>query len=150
MNVKIITDRCCDLPLELAHELELEVVPVLVTSGDNEYRDQIDIVPKTVYEGMRNGQIYKTSQITPQIFEERFEKVAKNGHQAIYLGFSSELSSTYQSALIAKKNLMEKYPDFDLEIIDSKAASGGFGLVVYESAMAAKSGATKEELLDIS
>lgn len=150
MNVKIITDSCCDLPLELADELGLNVIPVLVTSGDNEYRDQIDITPKTVYEGMRKGKIYKTSQITPQVFEEHFEEAARIGNPAIYLGFSSELSSTYQSAVIARMNILEKYPDFDLKIIDTKAASGGFGLIVYETAKAAKSGATKEELLDIS
>lgn len=149
MTIKIITDSCCDLPLELAEELGLEIIPVLVTNGDNEFRDQIDIQPKTVYEGMRNGQIYKTAQITPQVFAHHFSRYAENGDQAIYIGFSSELSSTFQSAVMARQYLKESYPDFDLEIIDTKAASGGVGLIVYETAKAAKNGASKENLLKI-
>ena len=149
MTIKIITDSCCDLPLELAEELGLEIIPVLVTNGDNEFRDQIDIQPKTVYEGMRKGEIYKTAQITPQIFLQYFSKYAEKGIQTIYIGFSSELSATFQSASLARLNLKESYPDLDLEIIDTKAASGGFGLIVYEVAKAAKSGASKEELLEI-
>ncbi len=149
MTIKIITDSCCDLSAELVEQLEIEVIPVLVVNGDKEYRDYIDIQPKTVYDGMRKGKIFKTAQITPIIFEEYFKKYAKEQTPAIYLGFSSQLSSTFQSSILAKRSLLEKYPDLDIEVIDTKAASGGLGLIVYEVARAAQNGATKEELLKL-
>lgn len=147
MTVKIITDSCCDLPPELAAELGLEVLPLLVINEESEYRDQLDITPKGVYDGMREGKIYKTSQVPPHVFEESFERIAREGKSAIYLGFSSELSATFQSARMAKNSISEKYPQIDLELIDTKAASGGFGMIVYETAKKANEGASKEEVL---
>lgn len=147
MTVKIITDSCCDLPPELAAELGLEVLPLLVINEESEYRDQLDITPKEVYDGMREGKIYKTAQVPPHVFEESFERIAREGKQAIYLGFSSELSSTFQSARMAKNSIMEKYPEVDIELIDTRAASGGFGMIVYETARKANLGASKDEVL---
>lgn len=149
MTVKIITDSCCDLPPKLADEMGIEVIPLLVINGENEYRDQIDITPKDVYDGMRDGKIYKTAQVPPHSFERSFEKIAKDGSKAIYLGFSSELSATFQSAQMARNSLVERYPGLELELIDTKAASGGLGFIVYEAAKAAREGASMEDILKL-
>lgn len=148
MTVKIITDSCCDLPPELAAELGLEVLSLLVINEEREYRDQLDITPKDVYDGMREGKIYKTAQVPPHVFEESFERIAREGQSAIYLGFSSELSATFQSARMAKNSVLEKYPELDVELIDTKAASGGFGMIVYETAKKANEGASMEKVLE--
>ncbi|TKI12210.1 DegV family protein, partial [Bacillus cereus] len=70
------------------------------------------------------------------------------GNPCIYLAFSSELSGTYQSSVVIKEEVKETYADLDLEIIDTKCASLGQGLVVLEAAKMAKNGASKEDILN--
>ncbi len=149
MTVRIICDSACDLPKEVINEYNLQVLPINVINGNKEYKDQVDIDPNEVYHKMREGEIFKTSQITPIVFEEVFEKMAKEKEDCIYIGFSSGLSATYQSALLAKMAMEDKYDDFSIEIIDSKAASGGYGLIVYEVAKAASKGESKEDLVKL-
>ncbi len=149
MSIKILCDSACDLPGILLEELGIEELPIVVIKGDKEFFDKVNIDPVEVYKGMRDGEVFKTAQITPITFENAFEKHIKNGDEIIYIGFSSGLSATYQSASLAKTILMEKYPNADITVIDSKAASCGYGLVVYEAGTALKNGATKEEIIKI-
>lgn len=149
MTVRIICDSACDLPKQIIEEYNLEVLPINVISGDNVFKDQVNIDPNEVYEGMRKGITYRTSQITPVEFEEVFEEKAKNDEECIYIGFSSGLSATFQSAILSKMAIEEKYDNFSIEVIDSKAASGGYGLIVYEIAKAAHKGMAKEDLISL-
>ncbi len=148
MTVKIISDSGCDLPKEIIDELNIDILPIVVIKGNMEYFDGETIDPKEVYRGMRNGQTYKTAQISPSMFTHTFEKYAKANDQVIYVGFSSGLSGTYQTSMLIKDSIKEEYKDFDLEIIDTKAASGGFGMIVYQAAKMAKEGKPKEEIIE--
>ncbi len=145
--VKIISDSACDLPKEIIEEYNIDILPIVVLKDENEYLDKVSIDPINVYAGMRNEEIYRTAQIPPSTFQEKFEEYAKNGETAIYLAFSSGLSGTYQTSVFVLESVMEKYPEFNLEIVDTKAASMGFGLIVYEAAKLAKEGKSKEEIL---
>lgn len=147
MRTRIITDSASDLSFELTKQLGIDVLPLSVFLGDVEYKDGETIEPKELYDNMRAGKVYKTSQVAPQAFKEKFEECAKSNEPCIYIAFSSELSGTYQSSLIAKKEILEEYPNFDITIIDTKCASGGFGLVVFKAAQMAAAGATKEEIV---
>lgn len=149
MALKILTDSGCDLPEDIIKEYDIYVFPILVIEDNKEYLDGVTIKPKTLYDNMREGKYYKTSQIPPNAFEEKFEEIAKKGESAIYIAFSSGLSATYQSAVLTRDSLKEKYPDLDLTIVDSKAASLGFGLIVYKAAQMAKEGKSKEEILNM-
>ncbi|NLX61327.1 MAG: DegV family protein [Tissierellia bacterium] len=149
MSLKILTDSGCDLPEEIIKEYNIYVFPILVIDDNEEYLDGVTIKPKTLYDNMREGKHYRTSQIPPNAFEKKFEEIAKNGESAIYIAFSSGLSATYQSAVLTRDSLKEKYPDLDLTIVDSKAASLGFGLIVYKAAQMAKEGRSKEEILSM-
>ena len=148
MNVKILSDSACDLPKEILDELNIDICPIVVIKDEDEYFDGETINPKQVYDGMRNGEIYKTAQIPPYIFSEKFTEYAKNNQSVIYIAFSSGLSGTYETSLFVRENVKEEYADFDLDIIDTKAASGGFGLIVYYAAKMAKEGKSKEEILE--
>lgn len=148
MAVRIITDSACDLPKDLLKEYNIDEIPILVYLDDKEYLDGITLKPEELYEGMRNGKVYKTAQIPPSMFKERFIEYAKNNESCIYVAFSSGLSGTYQSALMAREEVLEEYPEFDLDIVDTKCASVGFGLVVYKAGKMAKEGKTKEEILE--
>lgn len=148
MNVKIISDSACDLSEDVISEYGIEILPIVVIKDDKEYLDKISIDPKEVYDGMRNGQVFKTAQIPPSIFIESFKNIAKNNESAIYIAFSSGLSGTYNTAMTVKESIKEQYSELDLDIVDTKAASGGFGLIVLKASQLAKEGKSKNEILD--
>ena len=149
MTVKILTDSGCDLPEDIIKEYDIDVMPIVVIDDDTEYFDNVTIKPKTLYDNMRNGKAYKTSQIPINVFQSKFEEIAKEGKSTIYIAFSSGLSATYQTSVITRDEIKEKYPELDITIVDSKSASLGFGLLVYEAAKMAKEGKSKEEILDM-
>lgn len=130
MSVRIITDSACDLPLDYLADRKITMVPLSVHIDDQTYEDLLTINPKEVYDKMRSGKAPKTSQVSPQRFKELFTGFAKNGIPSIYIAFSSELSGTYQTAMMIASSVQEEYPDFKLAVIDSKCASLGQGLVV--------------------
>ncbi|MGY0373808.1 DegV family protein [Clostridium sp. JNZ J1-5] len=148
MSIRILTDSGCDLPKEIIEKYDIDVLPLTVCLGENEYLDSVTITPKEVYDNMREGKVYKTSQVPPSKFKEVFLNYAENGDTCIYIGFSSGLTGTFQSAIIARDDVLESYPNFDLYMIDTKCASIGFGLVVYKAAIMLSEGKTKEEILE--
>jgi len=147
MSIKILADSACDLPFDFYEENNVTLFPLKVHLDDTEYEDLITIQPNKVYQSIREGKMPKTSQASPLGFEEAFTKMAENNEDGIYIAFSSELSGTYQTAVMMLEQVKEKYPDFDLTIIDTKCASLGVGLIVKEAAKLAKENASKEEIL---
>ena len=89
-----------------------------------------------------------TSQINPSTFEETFRKYVSQGYSLIYIAFSSALSGTHNSACIARDTILEENPEADISVIDSKCASLGLGLLVYNACERLKSGVSKEELVN--
>ncbi|MFZ3198045.1 DegV family protein [Bacillus mycoides] len=149
MGVKIITDSAADLPLELLQAYDIDLIPLRVyDEAETEYLDGVTLKSVTLLQKMREGAVYKTSLPSLETFQEKFVYYAKEGNPCIYLAFSSELSGTYQSSVLIKKEVKETYTDLDLEIIDTKCASLGQGIVVLEAAKMAKEGASKEEILN--
>lgn len=149
MNVQIIADSASDLPLEFFHDNNVILIPLKVHMDHEEFSDLVTIKPKVVYDAMRNGKAPKTSQASPQDFYETFRQLAKDKRQGLYIAFSSELSGTYQTAVMMRDEVKEEFPEFELEIIDSKCASLGLGLAVMEVARQAAKGASLTDLVEI-
>lgn len=147
MTVKILADSACDLPLSYYQEQQVTLLPLKVNINGEEFEDLKTIDPKTVYDAIRNGQIPKTSQVSPSVFKEVFTDLAVNKAKGLYIAFSSELSGTYQTAVMIHEQVKEEYPDLDLTIIDSKCASLGCGLAVQEAVRQRNLGATFEEII---
>ncbi|KWU65104.1 fatty acid-binding protein DegV [Bacillus mycoides] len=149
MSVKIITDSAADLPVELLQAYDIDLIPLRVyDEAETEYLDGVTLKSVTLLQKMREGAVYRTSLPSLETFQEKFVSYAKEGNPCIYLAFSSELSGTYQSSVLIKEEVKETYTDLDLEIIDTKCASLGQGIVVLEAAKMAKEGASKEEILN--
>ncbi|MEC2439563.1 DegV family protein [Bacillus cereus] len=149
MSVKIITDSAADLPVELLQAYDIDLIPLRVyDEAETEYLDGVTLESVTLLQKMREGAVYRTSLPSLETFQEKFVSYAKEGNPCIYLAFSSELSGTYQSSVVIKEEVKETYADLDLEIIDTKCASLGQGLVVLEAAKMAKDGAPKEDILN--
>lgn len=147
MTFKIISDSSCDLDKETLNNLDVKVLRIKGTDEKGEDLPE-DLTNKEIYKRMREGAFFKTSQLTYYDYFKEFEESAKEGKDIIALTLSSGLSGTYQNACMAKREIEEKY-DIRVEVVDSLAASVGFGQITYFAGLAAKNGATYEEVLDL-
>ena len=147
----IMTDSCCDMTAQMAEELELKVLPLSLLMGADTYRNWLDgreIGFHDFYERIRAGATATTSAISVGDFEEAMRPILEAGKDILYLGFSSGLSTTYQSAAIAADGLREEFPDAKIYTVDSLAASLGQGLFVYLCVQQKRAGKAIEEVRD--
>ena len=147
MTIKLFADSASDLPLSFFEENNVTLVPLQVHIDNKEYKDLVTIHPEQVYQEIRAGKMPKTSQASPLLFEELFTDLAKSGQAGLYIALSSELSGTYQTAVMMHEQVKEVYPEFDLTIIDSKCVSLGYGLTVLAAAEQNKNGDSPEAII---
>ena len=103
-----------------------------------------DLLPR-FYQAIRNGAQPTTAQVNIEEFLQFFEPLAKEGRDILHISFSSGLSGSYNSATIAARQIMEKYPKSRIIVVDSVSASSGYGLLMDYIADKRDSGATLEE-----
>ncbi|MBQ8159942.1 MAG: DegV family protein [Clostridia bacterium] len=132
MFYAIFTDVSADLSGQWALEHQLSFIPMSYSLGE-EMRvcarpEEADILKK-FYDGQRSGDLTRTSQITPAQYQEAFHETLEKGQDILYLSLSGGLSSTYESACMAAKKLMDKYPGTTIECVDTLAATGGMDIL---------------------
>jgi len=145
----IMTDSCCDLTAQMAEDLNITVQPLSLLLNDQTYHNFLDgreIGFKEFYDIMRSGSLGSTSAVSVGDFEEAMRPILSEGKDLLYIGFSSALSTTYQSAVIATDTLREEFPDAKIHVVDSKCASMGQGLLVYHCVQQQKAGKTVDEV----
>jgi len=144
-----MTDSCCDLPLNFVKENNIDVISLGINIDSKYYSDDLgqSIDIKEFYNKLRTGIMPTTSQANAFSYEEKFKKYVEEGNAVIYIGFSSALSGSVNSARIAMENIKDEYKEADITIIDSKSASLGLGLLVYKAAEMLKNGASKDEIV---
>ncbi|MGE6227092.1 DegV family protein [Paenibacillus chitinolyticus] len=143
MTIKIITDGTSDLPQELARELDITVVPLIVRFGDKEMTS--DMSRTLFYDLMRQEPaLPQTASPAPHTFMEEYRKASQS--DILVVSVSSNLSSTYHHALMAREQLMEDGYSGRIEVLDSRTASLGQGLLAVKAAKLAKEGMPFEEL----
>ncbi len=146
-DYKIISDSCCDLPKSMLQELDLTVAPLRVLFRGQNLADSVeDDKIKEIYRGLRDGEDAKTSAVNPEGWVEAMEPVLAGGQDVLVLAFSSGLSTTYQSAVIAAQELREKYPQRKIQVVDTLAAALGQGLLVWYTCKKRDEGLSLEEL----
>lgn len=146
--LSIITDSASDLPKWYIEAHNLHVIPTPVVIDDVDYFDGDTIQTKEFYDILDDiKRDVRTYHINPDMFEKNFRPYAEAGDSVIYICFSTGIAGTYNAANIAKTNLLEEFPDFDLTIIDGKSASVGFGLIVANLVLMKENGADKETLI---
>lgn len=145
----LFTDSGCDLPVELLKERNIQLIEMECTIDGLSFSlfgGELSI--EQFYARMRDGSMPITAQINPAAFEEAFRPYLEKGISVLYLGFSSGLSGTFSSAVIAANEQNKQYPDAKVLVVDTKSASLGQGLLVYEAANKKEEGLTLEELAD--
>ena len=143
----IFTDSACDIKPELLSQwgVSYRSLTFRFDGEEKEYSND-DMSVAEFYEKMRAGGVAKTAAVNAEAFAEMFEEEAlKQGKDVLYIGFSSGLSTTYNSARIASLELKEKYPEAKIIVVDTLAVSAGEGLMVYLTVEQKKNGATIEE-----
>ena len=146
MNYQIITDSCCDFPTPMYAALGLSFVPLTVEFRGETYDDKNDDSLKEMYDGLRAGEPAKTSAVNPARWGETMEPSLSKGQDILVLAFSSGLSTTYQSAVIAAEELGEKYPQRTIRVVDTLCASMGQGLLVWYACKKREEGMSLEAL----
>ncbi len=142
----IYTDSACDIKPEILNDWGVlhSSLTLRFQDSEEEYLND-DIDAYEFYKKMREGGIAKTAAINSETFREEFKKVLDGGKDLLYLGFSSGLSTTYNSAHLAAESLATEYPDSKICVIDTLSASAGFGLLLYLVLEKKNAGATIEE-----
>ena len=145
---QIVTDSCCDFTAEEYARLKLGVVPLSVEFRGQTTDDRNDDSLKTMYAALRGGESAKTAAVNPERWRETIEPWLKQGKDVLVLAFSSGLSTTYQSAVIAARELAESYPDRRVRVVDTLSASLGQGLLVWYACQKRDEGLTLDETAD--
>lgn len=146
----ILADSGCDLSLQMIKELDVSYIGLVCNFEGKEYIEDCgqSLDYKVFYNAIRNGALPTTSQVNTFRFYEEFEKHIKDGKGILYIAFSSALSGTYNSSLIARNEILENYPNADISIIDTKAASTGVGLLIYHVAKMKEEGKSKQQIIN--
>ncbi len=145
----IYTDSACDIKPEILTEWGV-TYSSLTFRFDGEDKEYIDgaLDSKEFYDRMRGGAVAKTAAVNSEVFKAAFSKSLEKGEDVLYLGFSSGLSTTFNSARIACDELRKEYPDRKIFAVDTLSASAGFGLLLYLTTLKKESGASIEEARD--
>ena len=150
-NFVILTDSSADLVDDLVRQLDVQVLPLSFTLEQQTYHnypDNREMEPHAFYQKLRDGAVATTSAVNVSQYTEFLEPLLQAGQDVLILAFSSGLSATYNSSVIAVQELAEKYPERKLYTVDTLCASLGQGLLVYLAARERDSGKTIEEVRD--
>lgn len=145
--MRLFADSASDLPKQFFKDESVELFPLRVHIGEKDYEDIRTIHSKVVYDAIRSGDQPKTSQVSPEEVMRAFEQLAKDGEEGFYIAFSSELSGTYSTAVMVAEQVREEYPELKLTILDSKAASLGYGMLVKTAVKLRDSGMALQEII---
>ncbi len=149
MDYVFMTDASCDLSAAMVEEIGVQVLPMEFEIENNRYLHYPDCRMMKLdefYTKTKSGAAVKTTQINFNNFTTYFENYLRAGKDIIYTGIPTGLSGTYNTCLIAVKELEEKYPNRRIIVIDSLCDSAGLGLLIYLAGKKYKSGATIDEL----
>ncbi len=141
-QVVITADSAADFPKELAEKYDIKIMPMNVIVDGKVFRDGIDISPEIIFSYVeKNGEIPKTSAVSPGEYMDFFEPFLKAGKSVVHLSFCSELSSTHRNAKLASARLGDVYA------LDTRSLAGGIALLALKACGMRDSGASAEEIV---
>ncbi len=153
MDFEIVTDSCCNLLEDMIDDFGIHVLPLtfMVDGEDEVYQsylkgERTDL--KQFYTMMREGKVFKTSLPNLAESEALFRELLGSGRDVLYIAFSSGLSGTYQALSLMAAQLQEEFPERIIHVVDSLAASGGQGLLVWYAVQHARAGESIDQVRD--
>lgn len=128
--IRIIADTTCGFPLQLLSDLGIDVIPQIISFGDDSYRDDFEIDSPTFLRKLKSSStLPKTSAPPPILYQPLFSKYIQAGDTILVITPSSDVSGTFRSACMAA----EEFPGADIHILDSRTVAGGLGSLVIQA-----------------
>jgi DegV family protein with EDD domain len=145
MTVRVVTDSACDLPEDVAADVGIVIVPLTIRFGSDEFVDRRDLSPADFWKRCSQSSVLpETAAPAPGQFETAFRGLAGDGTSGIVcVSLSSAMSATMQSALVAADAVRDELP---IEVVDSRSATLGLGMIALGAAERAREGATVAEV----
>ncbi len=146
----IVTDSTTDMGAQYYEENNVRFIGMHYTIDDEEFIQYSgkDMAIKEFYDKVRAGSMPKTSQVAYDDAYNLFEEIVKEGKDIFYLSFSGALSGSYQTLTLVAKDIMEKYPESTVKVIDSISACGGEGFLLHHCVARRNQGADLQELTE--
>lgn len=151
MNYVFLADSSCDIPNNIAKEINLQVLPMqfeMEGKNYNHYLDEREMKLEDFYTKLKDGVWATTSQINYDSYANYFEEYLKEGKDILYVCISEGLSGSINSCRIAVNELKDKYPDRRIEIVDTGCDSVGEALLLYKAGKKYVDGCSMDELID--
>ena len=151
MAFAIVTDSSSNLTEEVIDQFDLHILPLTFMVDGEEHHSYLkgqktDL--KQFYTMMREGKVFKTSLPNLAESEALFRELLGSGRDVLYIAFSSGLSGTYQALSLMAAQLQEEFPERRIHVVDSLAASGGQGLLVWYAVQHARAGKSIDQVRD--
>lgn len=149
MSIKIITDSSCDLGINFIEENNIELIQLLLNLDGEIIKDDLgkSLGYREFYEKLRAGSMPSTSQINIYTFEEKFKELLDKGYEILYIGLSSALSGTFNSANMARNNILEENPNAKIAVVDSISVSMGLGMLIKKACKMIEEGKMLEDIV---
>jgi len=142
-----MTDSDAEMPFEWLERFDIQAILMPYSIDDTEYFfDFFKTMPADFYDRLKAGEKITTAQRNPDDFKEFWKPFLDAGKDVLYIGLSSELSGTYNSACIARSEIQEEYPERKIVIVDTLAISAPQAMIVREAAQMRLNGASIDEV----
>lgn len=148
-KVGIVTDTINCLPAELIKEYEIRVVPLGLSINGQPYRDQVDITSDEFWKRFPEMKEFSTGAPALGDFTSVFKELGKSTDSIVGIFVSKALSATHEAAVQAREIFKAENPNLNIEIVDSRTATGAQGFIVLEAARAARAGKSLAEVLQV-
>lgn len=144
-KIKLVVDSTLDLTEELYKKFDMEVVPLNVNFGTDNYKDGVSITRDELYERVKKDKtLPSTGAPSPLVYEEVFKKCLDQGFEVLYVGIGSTLSTAFQSATIAKQTIGSD----KIYLVDSKNLSSASGLLALKAGKMIEEGKEAKEIVE--
>lgn len=149
MDFELVTDSSCNLTESMIEDFGIHILPLIFTVDNVEYQsylkgEKTDL--KQFYTMMREGKVITTSLPKLADSEVLLRSLLDAGKDVLYVGFSSGLSGTFEATDLLIRSLRTEYPARKILTVDTLAASGGEGLLIWHAVQKAKQGASIDEV----
>jgi len=147
MSFSIVTDTAANLPGELLRENQMIAIPfsALFNGEEYAYTEPETFDSHSYYQALRDGTQVTTSQVNPDRYIEYMEPILQRGEDILFVGVSSGVSGSFSSAQIARRQLLKRFPERTIRLVDSLSAALGEGLLALQAASCRREGMTLEK-----
>jgi DegV family protein with EDD domain len=147
MTVKIVTDSVADLPPEVAQELGITVIPLVLRFGAETFRDGVDLTPDQFYQKLQTSKAFPATSVPPpDAYVTAYDRLAEEADAIVVVTVTSRLSATHEVALQATGEMKKKCR---VEVVDSQTATMAEGFIAMKAAQAARDGAKLKEVMEV-